>query len=99
MFLEVRFSLSPAWSLLLERNSDSYRREQRFGSLKDQSQFNVGVDWSPHPAVSATVSYQHGDYWGLTLRSVGDFKAPVPRKYQSLDSSLMLLGEPGRLFF
>ena len=44
-----------------------YLREQRFGSLQDQSQFNFGLDWSPHPAVSATISYQHGDYWGLTL--------------------------------
>ena len=32
-----------AWSVLVERNSDSYRREQRFGSLKDQSQLNFGL--------------------------------------------------------
>ena len=92
VFGGVRYRVSPAWSVLVERNSDSYRREQRFGSLNDQSQLNFGIDWSPHPAISATVSYQHGDYWGLTLRSVGDFKAPVPRKYQSLDSSLDVAG-------
>ena len=92
VFGGVRYRISPAWSALVERNSDSYRREQRFGSLNDQSQLNFGIDWSPHPAISATVSYQHGDYWGLTLRSVGDFKAPVPRKYQSLDSSLDVAG-------
>ena len=78
--------------MLVERNSDSYRREQRFGSLADQSQLNVGLEWRPHSAISATVSYQHGDYWGLTLRSAGDFKTPVHRKYQSLDSSLDVAG-------
>ena len=81
-----------SWSLLVERNSDSYRREQLLGSLKDQSQLNFGLDWSLHPSVSVTVSYQHDDYWGLTLRSVGDFKAPVSRKYQPLDSSLDVAG-------
>ena len=92
VFGGLRYKLGPAWSFLMERNSDSYRREQGFGSLDDQSQLNFGIDWSPHPAISATVSYQHGDYWGLTLRSVGDFKAPAPRKYQSLDSSLDVAG-------
>ena len=93
VFGGIRYTLTPAWSLLVERNSDSYRREQRSGSLKDQSQFNLGLSWSPHPMISATVSYQHGDYWGLTLKSIGDFRSPVPRKYQLLDSSLDVRGQ------
>ena len=88
IFGGIQYSLTPSWFLMLERNSDSYEREQRFGSLKDKSQLNFGLGWRPHPAISATVSYQHGDYWGLTLKSVGDFKTSVPRKYQPLDSSL-----------
>ena len=88
IFGGLRYKLTPVWSLLLERNSDNYAREQRFGSLKDQSQFNFGLNWAPHPAVSATISYQQGDYWGLTLRSVGDLQAQAPRKYLSLNSAL-----------
>ena len=88
IFGGVRYSLTPSWFLMVERSSDGYQREQNSGSLKDQSQLNVGLGWHPRPAVSATISYQHGDYWGLTLRSIGDFKTRSPRKFSSFASSL-----------
>jgi hypothetical protein len=88
IFGGIQYSLTPSWFLMLERNSDSYKREQRFGSLKDKSQMNFGLGWRPHPAISAVISYQHGDYWGVTLRSVGDFKTRSKRKFSPLASSL-----------
>ena len=92
IFGGVRYSLTPSWFIMVERSSDAYRREQRLGSLSDQSQLNLGLSWHPRPAISATLSYQHGDYWGVTLRSVGDFKARSRRKYLSFASSLDELG-------
>ena len=74
----MRYPLSPSWSLLVERNSDGYEREKGFGSFVDRSQFEFG-DWLEPTAVSATLSYQQGDFWGLTLRSEGDFESRAPR--------------------
>ena len=88
VFGGVRYRLGPTWSLIVERNSDSYQREQRSGAFEDRSQLNIGLEWAPHSAISTTISHQHGDYWGLTLKSGGDFKAQAPRKYTSLKSAL-----------
>ena len=88
-----RYAVTPQWSIVVERNSDSYERERQFGSVVGNSQINVGLDWTPVQSISAAISYQQGQYWGVTLRSSGDFKGLAPRKYASISSSLDSAGK------
>ena len=80
VFGGFRYELNPKVALVVERNGDSYIREQRLGSLEKRSDFGGSVEWSPTRFLTASLSFQHGDYVGLTLRTVGDFRVEPKRK-------------------
>lgn len=92
IFGGFRYHLSSSWFLMMERDSDPYSREQSYGSLVDKSEINLGLGWKPHPAISTVISYQHGEYWGVTFRSAGDFKTRSPRKFSQFTSVLDVAG-------
>jgi hypothetical protein len=88
IFGGLQLKLTPTVTLAFERTSDAYLRELERGSLDDNSGFGYGLSWTPHPALSAAISYQNNDYWSLSLRSMGDFKSNASRKYTDIYSSL-----------
>ena len=75
-------------SFIVEYSSDSYRRETGFGSLESSSPINAGVRWEPIKGMSLTASYQQGDFVGITLKTVGDFKSSKPRRQVEFQSIL-----------
>lgn len=87
LFGGLHYNFAQNFALILERNSDSFLREQSLGSLKSSSALGIALAWSPTPFLTTSVNFQQGDYLGLTLRTVGDFKDNARRKFARVESS------------
>ena len=96
LFGGVEYQLQEApFSFIIEYSSDSYKREANLGSLKSNSPFNAGVRWEPIKGISLTASFQQGDFFGITLKTVGDFKSSKPRRQVEFQSILSKEGAAG----
>ena len=74
-------------TLIAEYTSDDYQREVSFSSLSDPSPISVGLEWQVANGLTLAGSYQQGEYVGLTLRSVNDFKRTPKRVYERFYSA------------
>ena len=88
VFGGVRYSLeSLPITFVAEYTSDDYQREVNLGSLSDPSPISIGLEWQVANGLTLAGSYQQGEYLGLTLRSVNDFKRTPKRLYERFYSA------------
>ena len=94
LFGGVRYSLknSPI-TFIAEYTSDDYQREVRFQSISDPSPLSLGLEWKIAKGLTITGSYQQEQYFGLTLRSVNDFKRIPKRVYERFYSAADAAGK------
>tara|TARA_Y100000768_G_scaffold302854_1_gene236746 strand:- start:5429 stop:7498 length:2070 start_codon:yes stop_codon:yes gene_type:complete len=55
--------------LLVEYNSDEYRREKYFGTMPTNSPVNYGIQWQPFSNLSLGLNYKYGEQVSLSLAS------------------------------
>ena len=80
-------------SFNLEYSSDEYRRETTLGSLTRAEPLNVGFTWEPIQSTSLSFNWYQNQYFGVTVRTAGNFKAPRQRRRLAFDSVMDPQGE------
>ena len=70
--------------LLVEYNSDAYKREVSLGTVEDPSPISYGLEWSGIDNITLGLSHQFGEQWAFSLSSsldslqLPDKKPPSP---------------------
>jgi len=70
--------------LLVEYNSDSFRRERNLGTIPDASPISYGVEWEPAPGLAIGINRQQGNQTGFYISASLNTKAEAPRRSQNL---------------
>lgn len=76
--LRYQFESLPV-ALLAEYNPDQYAWEQAKGGRAPASPWSFASEWQAFPGITLSLSHQHGEEWGLSLRIATDTKAPAPK--------------------
>ena len=68
-------------SVAIEYNPDQYLWETLVqGSYKPESPWTAAVSWEALPGITLSLSHQHNQEWGFSLRAAIDTKARPPRR-------------------
>lgn len=67
-------------TLLAEYNSDAYKREIAYGTIKESSPISYGFKWNGFNNLTLGISRQQGNQWGLMISSRFNTKELMPRK-------------------
>ena len=94
LFGGVRYPFKNApITFIAEYTSDDYQREVRLQSISDPSPLSFGLEWKIAKGLTIAGSYQQEQYFGLTLRSVNDFKRTPKRVYERFSSAADAAGK------
>ena len=67
-------------TFLAEYNSDAYKREIAYGTIKESSPISYGFKWNGFNNLTLGISRQQGNQWGLMISSRFNTKELMPKK-------------------